>query len=254
MFHRGEEWEGATAHNAEVLLSWVDSSHALLLVVLATAGFVFVRFRSDWTRLQRSEAYLCLFLALGLGVHLSTARPTFERYYLFLTPFLSVPAAAGLYWIATRFEAAERPFRTFLVVALLLALGLGKGLFGSRDDLKWRDVAKAASLVDKVTPPNGSLAADEQMYFLTRRLPPEGMEVEDSHKLHLPPALARQLHVISQDELDQRIRSGDFATVEMQTSEKWIKKLEPMRIFRQQEHFEDPDLNVYWDRITTGKR
>ena len=254
LLHRGLNWEGATEHNVGVMLAWIDSSHALLLAVLAVAGLVFVRFRSDWTRAQRGEFYLCLFLALSLALFISTAHPTFERYYLFLVPFLAIPGAAGLYWIASRFDAEERPFRPVLAVVVLLALGLGKALYTGRDDLTWNGVDHVVQLVEQVTPKNAPLLADEQVYFLTRRIPPEGMELDDSHKLQLPEPLARRLHVVSEAELDRRLRSGEFATVEVQGDEDWIKKHELARLYRQQKNFEEEGWSVFWDRAPSGNR
>src|ERR1022692_1438577 len=85
------------------------------LAVLLTAGYVLRRFpapgwglgglagllcsrkRSGWERAQRREFYLCAWLAVALMVHISTATPTFRRYYLLAVPFLAILACAGLY-------------------------------------------------------------------------------------------------------------------------------------------------------------
>jgi hypothetical protein len=252
--YRRVGWEGAAEHNVDVMLSWIDSSHALLLVVLAAAGFVFVRYRCDWTRAQRAEFHLCLLLALGLGLFISTACPTFERYYLFLVPFLSIPAAAGLYWIASSLRADERPFRSVLVAVVLLVLGLGKALYAGRDDLAWKGFDEMVRLLERVTPRNALLLADEPVYFLTRRVPPEGMELDDSHKIELPEALARRLHLVSQAQLDERIRAGEFDTVEIPTSEDRIKRLDLRRIYQQEATFGGPDCSVFWGRVASSKR
>lgn len=246
MYYRAVEWGGATEHNVEVMLAWIDSAQVLLLLVLVIAGVSFVRFRSDWTRAQRGEFYLCLYLAAALSLFLSTATPTFERYYLLLVPFLSILAAAGLYWVATRFEVAGRPLRPVLAAVILMLLGLGKALYAGRDDLNWADFDQMAALVERVTPPNAPLAADEHVYFLTRRMPPEGMESQDSHKLQLPADIARRLHVVPEAELDRRIRSGEFATIEAQNGEEWIKKDDLERLYREQKKFEEQGWTVFW--------
>ena len=90
------EWAGAIAHDIGVLMSWLNSAQALTVGLLALAGLLFVRFRSDWTQPQRAEFYLCGWLALALGVHISSAHPTFQRYYLFTLPFLIILSAAGM--------------------------------------------------------------------------------------------------------------------------------------------------------------
>ncbi len=253
LFYRGLHWEDATAHNIEIMLSWVDSSHALVLVLLAIAGFVFVRSSNEWNQRQRAELQLCLMAAAGLGLFISSVRPTFSRYYLFLVPFLSLPAAAGLYWVALRLGAAGRPFRAVLALAGLLALGLGNALFGGRDDLAWKGFDEMLRLIERVTPRNGRLLADEPVYFLSRRMPPEGMELEDSHKLELPESLARRLHVVSETSLARRIQAGEFDTVEIDTNPDRIEKLGLARLYRQQAAFDAPGCTVFWDLVSTGK-
>ena len=69
-FYRQVHWSKAIQHDVEVMFAWLDSSQALLLGLLATAGLLFVRFQSGWTRERRSEAYLCAWLSAALTVHL----------------------------------------------------------------------------------------------------------------------------------------------------------------------------------------
>jgi hypothetical protein len=156
---------------------------------------------------------LCGWLALALGVHISTAHPAFQRYYLLVVPFLGILAAAGLYWVASRLYAPDRPLRPVFVLALLLCLGLAKSLYEEREDVCWRDMEKVARKVDQVTPPRSVLLADENVYFLTRRRPPSGMELEDSHKLEFPAAMAERLHLVSGSDLARRVKAGMFGTV-----------------------------------------
>ena len=61
----------------------------------------------------------------------------------------------------------------------------------------------------------GILTSEEHVYFLTRPLPPPGMEVEDSHGIPSPPADAALLHLVSRDELRKRMETGFFHTVEI---------------------------------------
>ena len=78
-----------------------------------------------------------------------------------------------------------------------------------------KDVAQAAAKVREVTPPTAALLADETVYFLLRRTPPSGMELEDSHKLRFPDSEAAALHIVPRPKLDLMIRAGRFDTVEM---------------------------------------
>jgi len=60
-----------------------------------------------------------------------------------------------------------------------------------------------------------SLYADELVYFVTRRVPPSGMECHDSHKLtSLSPAEAAYLHVVQSPERDRMVNAGVFSTAE----------------------------------------
>ena len=78
-----------------MLISWLDSGHALLLILLAAAGLLFLRNGTEWRPGVRAEFYLCAALALAIGAEVSATHPTFSRYYLLAVPFVSILAAAG---------------------------------------------------------------------------------------------------------------------------------------------------------------
>lgn len=246
-FYREVQWEGATRHNLEVMASWIDCSQALLLGLLGAGGLLFIAFRSEWDRRRRGEFYLCGWLASALGAHISIAHPTFQRYYLLLVPFLGILASVGLYWIASRLYAPDRPFRPVLALTVLLALGLAKWLYEERDDFSWRDVEALASKVDQVTPPQGLLLADEYVYFVTRRPPPSGMELEDSHKLEFPAAMAERLHIVPGTELTRRIKAGMFHTVQTCEDEETIEELGLERLYAQKAALSG--CTVFWDKV-----
>ncbi|MGO9239496.1 MAG: hypothetical protein ACLQBJ_01705 [Bryobacteraceae bacterium] len=212
VLYRTLEWQGSWRQNFEVYISWIDSTTALLLLLFGVAGLLFVAFHCDWERRLRSEFYLCGCLAAALGVHISTARPTFSRYYLLAVPFLAILGAAGLYWVATRMHHPERPLGPALALILLLALAQGKSLYDGRDDFTWRTFDHLSKKVAEVTPPGAKLRADEHVYLLTKIRPPSGLELNDSHKLDFPLALAAQLHLISNKELERRFKAGEFDT------------------------------------------
>src|SRR5262249_9138037 len=122
-FYRQMDWDGAIQHDFEVLTSWIDSSQAMFLGLLALAGLFALR-KID--RPKRSEFYLCAWLALAESLHISNAHPTFARYFLFTVPFLSILASLGLYSVGTRLARPDRPWRPVIVASVLLSLGLGK--------------------------------------------------------------------------------------------------------------------------------
>jgi 4-amino-4-deoxy-L-arabinose transferase-like glycosyltransferase len=255
LIFRQVEWPGAIPHDIGVIMSWLNSAQALLVGLLALAGLLFIRFRSDWgdqnrpdqkwTREQRAEFYLCGWLALALGAYISSAHPTFQRYYLFTLPFLSILAAAGLYSLSTRLYAANRPFWPIFALTAVFSLELAKALHDKHDNINWLDLEKVAAKVDEVTPPDGLVLSDEPIYFLTRRPPPSGMELADSHKLDFPPERAVPLHLVSESEEIRQLNEGRFATgVDCDKGHK-LGEEDFKRVYRQK--FEFDTCTVYWD-------
>jgi 4-amino-4-deoxy-L-arabinose transferase-like glycosyltransferase len=214
-FFRQLEWEGAIQHDVGVLFSWIDSMQATLLGLLALAGLLFIARRREWDRGLRAEFYLCGWLAVALSIHLSTAHPTFERYFMFTVPFLAILASVGLCDIGSRLDSAEKPWRSVVLFAFLLSLGVIKPICDRHDNMNWHDFEQVAQKVKEVTPAGEPLMADEFVYFLLRRVPPSGMELEDSHKLNnLTPALAATLHVLPRSALEKQLKLGKYSTVE----------------------------------------
>ncbi len=244
--YRGVQWENATSQNIGVMLSWIDSSHALLLGLLAIAGLVFIRFHSECAATARAEFYLCGWIALALGLHISTAHPTFQRYYLLTVPFLSILAVVGLYWITARMFDPDRPYPAVLLFIALLCCGLAKSLYEEKDDWRWAQMDEIARQVKLVTPPGGALLADEHIYFLTGLRPPSGMELVDSHKLEFDAARSKFLHVISFAEVKRRIQAGLFQTVQVCEDGMNVGDLDLKKLFVHQVDVED--CTVYWER------
>lgn len=244
LFYRDAAWKPATQHNLEVLISWANDPAALLLGLLGAVGLCFIVSKSVWDRERRAEFYLCGWLTLTITLYLFKAHPTFARYFLFAVPFLTMLATAGLYAIVSGVEVLRGPRWPVLVMALVLAVGLGEEMYERRDDHSWPELEKAARKVNEVTPPQGMLLADEPIYFLTRRVPPEGMEYGDTHKLKLPTDFAAALHVVPQAELERRIHAGVFDTTFTCDADK-IKDLGLADLYRM--NFEINDCHVFWD-------
>jgi hypothetical protein len=136
-----------------------------------------------------------------------------------------------------------------LLVAIL-CLGVGRTLNGGKGDYRWSDWEKLAKKVNEVTPPGGMIDADEAVFFITRRLPPSGMEYEDTHKLRLSKELSVQLHVFSKEERTRRVKAGVYDTVATcEDDEKTAKDfLDLPSIYKQKATI--GDCTVSWDRIT----
>ncbi len=246
LLYRKVEWDQAASHNLGEVLSFADSSQAVLLVLLAVSGIVFIRM-SDAPSSAKAELYLSGCIGLVVGAYLLTARPTFTRYYLLTVPFLAIPATFGLYEVTRRLSARPRPWLAATILCLLTAYGLGASLFEQRDDLMWHDLEETAAKVREVTPPKASLLADETVYFLLHRMPPTGMELEDSHKLKFSDAESMALHLVPRPKLDFMIKAGRFDTVEMCDDDE-IERLDLASLYS--ETATAGTCKVFWHRMT----
>jgi len=249
LLYRQREWDGALAHNLGEWFAWVGSPQALMLGSLAVAGVLFVRKRSGWERARRREFYLCAWLALTLMLHISTATPTFRRYYLLAVPFIAILACAGLYDVGSRLGSPDRPWLPVLMASLLTGACLTQKLIDGWDDFSWHTAENIAAKVKQVTPPEAVLFADEPIYFVTRHVPPPGMELEDSHKLDFPPAEARLLHVIPKKELDRQLKAGVFDVIEISNDDERIDKLGLKKMYAHSAEVED--YEILWGKQTT---
>lgn len=242
---RGVNWTGAMEHDIKVFSGWLDSTQVLLLGLLAAAGALFLMKKQEWTREQRAEFALAGWLAAALLVYISTAHPTFERYYIFALPFLALLAAAGLYQMGPRLSGLADPGWPALLVCALITLALGKDVLNDWGNARWSDSEQVAAKVQAVTPRGAMLYADEQVYFLLHWPPPAGMEFSYSHSLELPPAQERLFHIISENELVRQIAAGRFDTVET-CNDDLIDKYKLTGRFRQEADV--GDCSVFWSK------
>jgi hypothetical protein len=236
-YFRKVEWEGAVAHDVTIWIAWLDSSHGMLLALLAAGGLLFVIFRSGWERARRAEFYLAAWMAGGLMLHISQAHPTFHQYYLLTVPFLAILGSAAVFAISP-----EHPYRPVIALVILMAGGLAKAI-SEEDALTWPKMESVARQVAKVTPPGAGLLADENVYFLLHRIPPSGMELNDSHKLDFPPEKAAWLHLVSENEVIRRMKAGEFASFE----ECGDETFEDAATENYKQKFNQGTCNVYWD-------
>ncbi|HTT03306.1 MAG TPA: hypothetical protein VMG11_14580 [Steroidobacteraceae bacterium] len=252
--YRNVDWAThAFDHDFGVLLSWIDSGQALLMGLLTLGALVLVTTQTDWMESQRAPFMLCGWLALALGVLISTAHPTFTWYYLLLVPFLALLTPVGLYGLSVKLGYASHPLRSALALMLLIAVGLTRSLHSDADDLQWRDYEELARKVDAVTPRDARLFADEHVYFLTHRPPPEGQTMQDSHKIEVSPALAALLHVVPQGQVERRIRAGYYDTVVMCDADS-VARLGLAQLYARQQAFPTLDCTVFWQRAGVQQR
>ncbi|MBV9085029.1 MAG: hypothetical protein JOZ62_20315 [Acidobacteriaceae bacterium] len=243
--YRRANWESATAHDVDALTSWVDSGQALLLGLLALATVIFIARKREWTRQIRNELYLAAALAAALVAYISTAHPTFGRYYIVAIPFFAVVAGPGLYVAGSRLISPERPLWPTVGVAFLLTVAVARALFDDRDQATWARYEEVARKVREVTPHGAMLFADEQVYFLLRWPPPSGMEFSYSHKLDIPVKEASALHIIPRKELQREVKAGIFATFQTCDEDKIDEWGIPALYTRRADI---ADCSVFWGR------
>lgn len=247
LLYRRVDWDGTTAQNLDVISAWLESSQALLLGLLAVIGYVYIAADSGWDRTRRAEFYLCGWLGVAEGLYLCTPQPTFQRYFLLVTPFFAIPAAVGLYAIGSRVLSARRPFWPALALAVVLVLGLAKSLYEEKDRYRWPDFERMAQKVREVTPPGGTLAADEIIYFLLHRVPPVGFEYADTHKLDLPAPREAALHIIPTAQLDKGLKSGMYFTISTCDDDDRIDDLGLKKLYPHEADFDG--CYVFWGKV-----
>jgi hypothetical protein len=148
--------------------------------------------------------------------------------------------------VSTRLLGPDRPAWPIFALALIFSLELAKALYDKHDNVNWRDLEQVAAKADAVTPPDGVILSDEQTYFITRRPPPSGMELADSHKLDFPPERAIPLHLVSETEELTQLKARRFATaVDCGKSHK-VGEDDFKKLYRQNAEFES-GCTVYWD-------
>jgi hypothetical protein len=251
MLYRSSNWTDAGGHDLEVLTSWIDSGSALLLILLAAAGLLFLRAGKYLEGQRRSEFYLCAWLAAALAAESAAAHPTFERYFVLAVPFMAILAAVGFVALASAVPGLARPALPAAALAFLLLVGWGKGMHDRSDVYTWNDIEQVARKVREVAPPGKALWADENIYFLNHRVPPSGMEFAYSHLIEsLAADRARFLHVLPRTEIKRRVEAGAYDAIETCDDDvDFMTSLDLAKRYRQRA--EVAECAVYWDKSTT---
>jgi hypothetical protein len=202
IYYRAEGWGNSLSHDLEVVSGWLDAGQGMMIVTLAAAGAV-------WGRANR-EIRLCAAVAIAECLFLSVAHPTFAQYFSMVVPFAAMLAAVALQRF---YEHYPRQWPAATLGCLMLVM-LTRTLAQQTDKMSWGDLAKVSQAVRAVLKPSDTLYADEHIYLLTGRMPPSGLEWNGNHKIDMPLAQARPLHVLPQAELDKEVKRGDFSVFE----------------------------------------
>ena len=264
-------WPDSGPHDLEVITGWIHDGPAMLLGLLAAGGMYYVLRRSAWPAAVRREFGLGALVFAALGLELSSAHPTFPRYFLLLAPFLAIPAAAGLYALAGAlgwaqsavgradspvggrpvrarfFDASVRLFSDPVAVLCVLAiLGWGRTVYQrNRDLFRWSGYERIAAKINEITPPGAALLADDPVYFATRRTPPSGFELSYSHLIKLPPKEAALFHILHNDDIKRLVQMGSFPTVYSCYEEEEIAAWDVRAHYRKSLELED--CTLFWD-------
>jgi hypothetical protein len=246
--YRQVDWPGPISHDIRVLLSWLDSSQALMLGLLAAGGILFA-WKGPWGQAIRAELYLCGWVSAAEIIYIANIHPNFSQYYLFAVPFLAVLACAGLYALGSNLLAPDRPFWPVFLLSVMVAFGFLKSRNDERGKVTWRDAEQVARQIAGLHP-RGPILVDELIYFLLRYPVPSGNELSDSHKLDLPPAIMTRMHLVSKAELERRIRAGEYDVVESWANEawkeeNWIDDVGLPLVYRHQVTF--GDATIFWE-------
>jgi hypothetical protein len=248
--YRHANWGNTAGHDLAEMSTWLNSTQALVLLLLAAAALWFLR-GPECDAKTRAEFYLACWLALALGAEVALARPTFVRYFVLTVPFLAILAGPGFYEVATRLRGVQsRPWVPTLLLAVLTAMGAGRAIYDNGEVYRWKDLQKAVAKIRQVTPPNGLLYASEPLYFLLHWAPPEGMQFAYSRDLDLPPAQSAQLHIVRQRDMDSKIKAGAFATVAVCMDQDTVDRLKLKSIYRKTDEIEYCD--IFWDWAGAG--
>lgn len=237
--YRRTNWGNANLHDLDALTDWINSPEALILLVLFAAALIFlVREKIA----ARREFALAGALAVALVLFISTAHPTFERYYVVGVPFIVIVAALGLYAAGSRL-AGRHARMTAAVLIVFCWCGFFRGLFDERDDDHWSDYEDVSRQVAEVAPLNAYLLADELVFFVLQRDPPEGLEFSYAEKLDLPPDQEKLMHVVSLKELKQKMQAGQIDVLQT-CRESLMDDFQPAKFYKR--HTEPADCDLFW--------
>ena len=250
LFYRTVDWSESGKQNLDVATDWLESPHAMVMGFLVLLGLIFLA-RTDIPFALRQELRLCIWLSAVEGAYLLYVRPTFPRYYLFIVPFVAIISIVGLYYAGTHIGRPDKARWTMVLFSVLMALAIGKTLITGKSDYRWRDWEHLANKVNEVTRPDGLIYADEAIFFITRRLPPSGMEYADTHKLHLSNELEAELHIFPREELLRRVKAGTYDTVVTCEDDDKMTEQNLPTLYKQKTTIDD--CAVFWDKDKTTR-
>jgi hypothetical protein len=214
LYYRGSSFRSEERWNFQVMTGWLGSPQGLLLVLLAATGLVFLFLQSDYDRRVRSSFYLCIWLAGGLAAYLAIPYPTFPQYFVLLLPYVSILATLGVYAVGTGIANSVAPWRLLVAVIGVFVVGLAKSAYSRPKEYRarWPRIEAVAKELNRVTPQDAELLADDGIYFAAHRIPPKGLE-NSYGRLRIPAEMSRVLGVVPRSEVLELVAAGRFTAV-----------------------------------------
>jgi hypothetical protein len=203
-----------------------------------------------WDRAERAPFILCICICVAVGLQNGVAHPTFIQYFLPMTPAATILATLGLYALAIRIDVVDRPGRLIAALTCVFVLGLGRGLFDDRDSYTFHKLQEVAKKVEEVTPRNGTLLAEEQIYFITHRPAPPGIEFGFAHKLDLGAERNALLHIIPKKEMEARISARAYETDAICDDTDEVDRVDGLGLYAQKSDF--GECTVFWSLKPPG--
>jgi 4-amino-4-deoxy-L-arabinose transferase-like glycosyltransferase len=248
--YRRVAWPGAGIHDVDILSSWTNRTQGMILALLALAGVLYLR-RCLWNRGERAPFILCIWVMLAVGLQNGFAHPTFPQYFIPMAPAMTVLATLGMYAFATRLAVLDRPAKLIATITVIFLLGTARGVFDDRDDFTWRKVERSAKKVEEVTPKGGTVLGAEQIYFLTHRPVPEGLEFQFAEKLDFGTERNKLLHIVPRKEMERRISARMYQTDAVCDDNDEIERVDGLGIYAQKADM--GECTVFWDLKPAGK-
>jgi hypothetical protein len=195
----------------------------------------------------RAELYLCAAWAIAETIHVFRAHPTFARYLIFCVPGMTLLAVRALTPFGSRVARPDKPWWIAAPLVALLLLGAGKEVFENHNDMHWDQMDKMAAKVNELVPRNQRLLADEHIYLMAPHDPPSGMESRDSHKLKLSADLAKKLHVVYKEDINDQVQKGKFFAVATCEDDDEIEDQDLPRLFAKEVDVDD--CKLFWQPV-----
>jgi hypothetical protein len=201
-------YRGCEGHLRSWFLALTSWGETVLLLALAALGLWFVT-QSPWKREEKEGYYLAACLVAGHLLYMLMVHNVFELYFVLMMPFVVLLASVGM---PTLFTNPRLQHAAMAAVACALALMAARQIMVKKlPRQSWKELEVIARQVDEAAPRDGWLYAYEELYFLTRRVPPPGLE--NIQGLDIDAARAKPLHLVSQAEVAQWIKDGRFSAV-----------------------------------------